>query len=127
MSNVELIKLFYTAFKNQDKDACLDLCDEKIQWQLADGMPNGGTYVGKKAVFEEYFPKMLSNFKEFHAVPEQFIDMKDHVMVTGTYSGVSNSNKSFHVDFSHVYHIEGNKITQFRQFTDTQKILEPLT
>ena len=37
-------------------------------------MPNGGTYVGVKAVFEDYFPKMLSNFKEFHAIPERFLD-----------------------------------------------------
>ncbi|QDI88216.1 ketosteroid isomerase [Candidatus Nitrosopumilus sp. SW] len=127
MSNVELIKLFYNAFKNQDKNTCTDLCDDKIQWQLAEGMPSGGTYVGKKAVFDEYFPKMLSNFKEFHAVPEQFTDMKDHVMVTGTYSGISNSGKSFQVEFSHMYHIQDGKITQFRQFTDTQKIQESLT
>jgi len=69
---------------------------------------------------------MLSNFKEFHAVPEQFTDMKDHIMVTGMYSGVSNSGKSFEVPFSHVYHIENNKIVQFRQFTDTGIIQESL-
>ena len=126
MSNVELIKKFYIAFKNQDKETIFALCDDEIQWQLTEGMPNGGTYIGKKDVFEGYFPKMLSNFKEFHAVPEQFTDMKDHVMVTGMYSGVSNSGKSFEVPFSHVYKIENNKISQFRQFTDTQKIQESL-
>ena len=104
----------------------LDCCDEKIQWQLSDGMPNGGTYLGKQAIFDEYFPNMLSNFKEFHAVPEQFTDMKDYVMVTGKYSGLSNSDKQFEVSFSHVYHIQDNKIIQFRQFTDTQTIQESL-
>ena len=126
VSNVELIKKFYTAFKNQQKDIFLDMCDEKIQWQSAEGMPNGGTYVGKQEVFEKYFPDMLSNFKEFHAIPEQFTDMNDHVMVTGKYSGISNKDKSFEVQFSHVYHIQDNKITRFRQFTDTQKIQESL-
>ncbi len=126
MSNVELIKKFYLAFKNKDKDVLLDCCDEKIQWQLSDGMPNGGTYLGKQAIFDEYFPKMLSNFKEFHAVPEQFTDLKYYVMVTGKYSGVSINNKSFEVSFSHVYNIQNNKIIQFRQFTDTQKIQDSL-
>jgi hypothetical protein len=126
MSNVELIKKFYSAFKSQQKDIFLDMCDEKIQWQLAEGMPNGGTYFGKQEVFEKYFPDMLSNFKEFHAIPEHFIDMKDHVMVNGKYSGVSNKDKSFEVQFSHVYYIQDNKITRFRQFTDTQKIQESL-
>ena len=126
MSNVDLIKKFYSAFKNKEKDILLDCCDEKIQWQLSDGMPNGGTYVGKEAIFDEYFPKMLSNFKEFHAIPEQFTDMKDYLMVSGKYCGLSNNDKSFEVSFSHVYYIRENKIIQFRQFTDTQKIQESL-
>ena len=89
-------------------------------------MPNGGTYLGKQAIFDEYFPKMLSNFKEFDAVPEQFTDLKYYVMVTGKYSGVSINNKLFEVSFSHVYNIQNNKIIQFRQFTDTQKIQDSL-
>jgi len=126
MSNVELIGKFYTAFKNKDKETYLSLCDDNIEWQLADGMPNGGRYIGKSAVFEEYFPQMLSNFKEFHAIPEQITDIKDHVMVTGKYTGISNKEKSFDVPFSHVYHIQNEKIVQFRQFTDTDKINESL-
>ncbi|MFB5607714.1 MAG: nuclear transport factor 2 family protein [Candidatus Nitrosomaritimum yanchengensis] len=126
MSNVELIQKFYVAFKNKDKETYLSLCDDNIEWQLADGMPNGGRYIGKSAVFEEYFPRMLSNFKEFHAIPEQITEMKDHVMVTGKYTGISNKEKSFDVQFSHVYHIQNEKIVQFRQFTDTDKINESL-
>ena len=126
MSNVELIEKFYAAFKNKDKETYLSLCDDNIEWQLADGMPNGGRYIGKSAVFEEYFPQMLSNFKEFHAIPEQITDMKDHVMVTGKYTGISNKEKPFDVPFSHVYHIQNEKIVQFRQFTDTDKINESL-
>jgi ketosteroid isomerase-like protein len=89
-------------------------------------MPNGGVFVGKDAVFKEYFPKMLSHFKEFHTIPENITDMKDHVMVTGKYQGVSKTGKSFTVSFSHVYHIKNNKIIQFRQFTDAEKIAESL-
>lgn len=126
MSNVELIQKFYNAFKNKDEETYLSVCDDNIEWQLANGMPNGGKYVGKSAVFEEYFPKMLSNFKEFHAIPEHIVDMKDHIMVTGKYHGISNAGKSLDVGFSHVYHIKNNKIVQFRQFTDTEKIQEVL-
>ena len=122
MSNGELIKKFYHAFKNKDKETYLALCDENIEWQLSEGMPNGGKFVGKDAVFKEYFPKMLSNFKEFHVIPEHISDMKEHVMVTGKYQGISKKGKTFEVFFSHVYHIKDNKIVQFRQFADTEKI-----
>ena len=48
-----------------------------------DGMPNGGRYVGLKSVFEEYFPKMLSHFEEFHANPTEFLCIDDKVIVFG--------------------------------------------
>jgi uncharacterized protein len=90
------------------------------------GMPNGGKYVGVKAIFEDYFPNMLSNFKEFHANPEEFLESKDNVIVLGRYLGVSKIGKTFDVPFSHIYDIKENKILKFRQFTDTQKIHESL-
>jgi len=126
MSNLDLIKKFYIAFKNKDKDTYLNMCDENIQWQTSKEMPNGGKYVGKKEIFENYFPKMLENFKEFHAIPEQILDLKDHIMVTGRYQGISKKGKKFDIPFSHVYHIQENKIIQFRQFTDTEKFQNSL-
>jgi len=69
---------------------------------------------------------MLSNFKEFHANPEQFTEIKDQVLVTGTYSGISNKERIFKVPFSHIYRIQDNKIIQFRQFTDTKIIQDSI-
>lgn len=125
--NVELIKKFYIAFKKQNKQFYLQLCDEKIEWISMDGMPNGGKYMGKDAVFYEYFPNMLSNFKEFHAEPTKFLSVKNMVIVFGRYRGLSVFNKKFDVPFSHVYTIKNKKIIQFQQFTDTKKIQDSLT
>ncbi|WP_048118846.1 nuclear transport factor 2 family protein [Nitrosopumilus adriaticus] len=125
MSNLQIIKEFYDSFRNKDKKY-LDLCDDEIQWITTEDMPNGGKYVGVKAVFEDYFPKMLSNFKEFHAIPEQFLDFKDHIMVIGKYQGISIKDKNFEVQFSHVYLLQENKIVQFRQFTDAKVISDSL-
>ena len=33
MSNEELIKQFYVAIKNHDKETYLKLCDKNIEWQ----------------------------------------------------------------------------------------------
>ena len=127
MSNEELIRKFYTAFKNNDTESYRQLCDEKIEWTTLEGMPSSGKYIGIKAVFEDYFPKMLSNFVEFHAIPEIFLEANEHVTVVGRYQGVSKQGKEFDVPFSHLYQIKGNKIIKFRQFTDTKKIHESLT
>ena len=89
-------------------------------------MPHGGKYVGLKAIFEDYFPNMLSHFKEFHALPEEYIESEDYVTVIGKYQGISKSDKNFEVPFSHVYYIQENKIKEFRQFTDTKTIQDSL-
>lgn len=126
MSNVELIQKFYNAFKNKDMKIIQQLCDEKIEWNTLKGMPHGGKYVGSDAIFNDYFANMLSNFKEFHAIPEEYLDSKNHVIVIGRYTGISKQEKEFDVPFSHIYEIRDNKIFKFRQFTDTQKIQESL-
>ena len=127
MSNEELIKKFYVAFKNKDMKIINQVCDESIEWNTLKGMPHGGKYVGLKAIFEDYFPNMLSNFKEFHAIPDEYLESKDHVTVIGRYQGISKIGKKFEVPFSHVYLVQENKIKQFRQYTDTKTIQESLS
>ncbi len=80
----------------------------------------------KRYSFQRILSKKVIKLKEFHAIPEHISDMKNHVMVTGKYQGISKKGKSFEVSFSHVYHIKDNKIVQFKQFTDTGKITESL-
>ena len=126
MSNEELVRKFYTAFKNNDTVAYHQLCDENIEWITLEGMPHGGRYVGIKAIFEDYFPNMLSNFTEFHAIPETYLESEEHVSVIGRYQGTSKQGKKFDVPFSHIYQIKDNKILKFKQFTDTKKIQESL-
>jgi hypothetical protein len=88
-------------------------------------MPNGGTYVGKEAIFEEYFPKLFSSFAEFHATADEFLDAGDTVIVLGKYQVMTKkSRKKFESPFAHVYTIKNGKITKFRQYADTIKIQE---
>jgi hypothetical protein len=126
MSHEELIKKFYLAFKNKDMKTIHQLCDEQIEWITVKGMPHGGKYVGLKAIFEDYFPNMLYNFEEFHAIPETYLESKNHMTVIGRYEGISIKKKRFDIPFSHIYEIKENKIIKFKQFTDTQKLQESL-
>ena len=126
LGNVDLIKDFYNYFKKQDKLSYLKLCDDNIEWITMRDMPNGGRYVSKQEVFEQYFPKMLSNFKEFHATPEEFLDEGDNVIVLGKYHGIGSGDKKFQSPFVHVYTIRDKKIIKFRQYTDTIKIQDVL-
>lgn len=126
MSNVELVKRFYSLFREGDRQRYLSFCEDTIVWHTMEGMPAGGRYVGKDAVFGEYFPKMLASFSEFHAHPEEYLDAGGSVIVLGRYSGRSKAGKEFEAPFAHVYTIRGNRIALFRQYTDTAKIHQAL-
>ena len=85
--NVDLVKEFYLQFKNQSKQSYMDLIDDNVEWITMEYMPNGGKYIGKSDVFEKYFPAMLSNFKEFHAIADEYLDVEnDSVLVLGSYT-----------------------------------------
>lgn len=120
-SNVYLVRKFYESLKSDDK-SYLEMCTDDIEWMVMKNMPNGGTFVGKVAVFDEYFPNMLRNFSEFHALTEEFLDAGQNVIVTGRYVGTSNIGRKFDVPFAHIHTIRGNKISRFRQFTDASII-----
>ena len=121
MDNIELVKKFYALFGKQDS-TFLELCDDSIEWTVMKNMPNGGTHVGKKNVFDGYFPKLFANFSQFHVVTGEFIPVDNRVIVFGTYKLVSKSQKKFDAPFVHIYTIQNNKITKFRQYSDTQEI-----
>jgi uncharacterized protein len=125
-NNEKLVKDFYDSFKNRGQ-VHRNFCLDNIEWITMDGMPNGGRYVGLESVFEEYFPKMLSNFEEFHANPTEFLCIDNKVIVFGTYCGQTKIGKNFIVPFCHLYTIKDDKIFQFKQYTDTQIIHEAMT
>lgn len=118
MSNVELVKKFYELFGKCDK-AFLELCDDNIEWRVMENMPNGGTHVGKKDVFDGYFPKLFANYSEFHVEIGEYMEKESRVIVFGTYKITSKSSKKFDAPFVHIYTIQNNKIAKFRQYTDT--------
>lgn len=128
-SNVDLVKEFYIQFKNQGKQSYMDLIDDNVEWITMEYMPNGGKYIGKSDVFEKYFPAMLSNFKEFHAIADEFLDMgNDSVLVLGSYAVKPKKNiYDIKIPFAHIYKIRNNKIYKFRQYTDTAKLHKILT
>ena len=123
-SNREVIKKFYDSFKRNN--TLNDFFHDNVEWITIGGMPNGGRYVGIKAIMEDYFPKMLSHFGEFHALPKEFLARKDRVVVFGKYHVKSKSGKKGKIPFCHVYTLQEQKILKFEQHIDAKKIQEYL-
>ncbi len=127
MNNVELIKSLYQSFAAGDVPAVLQSFGENIEWTEAEGFPYGGTYRGGEAVLQNVFMKFATEWTDFKAVPDEFLDAGERIVTLGNYSGSYNqTGKSMNVPFAHVWTLENGKIVKFVQYTDTLKVAEAL-
>src|SRR6478672_6635699 len=85
----------YAAFARGDLDAVLADMHDEIEWQQAQGLPHGGTYNGVAEVRANIFDPLDRDWwSEFSAVPDEFLDAGDEVIVLGRYRGVAKQTGS---------------------------------
>jgi ketosteroid isomerase-like protein len=126
---VEIVKRSYDAFARKDMDGVLGDMHPDIEWQQAQGLPHGGTYHGLEAVKLNIFDPLDADWwDEFTAVPDEFLDAGDQVVVMGRYRGVAKgTGKRLDVPFVHVWTLERGLAIRFRQFLDTAGWVAALT
>ena len=129
MSSVDLVKRSYAAFALGDMDGVLGDMDPEIEWQQAQGLPHGGTYHGLEEVRRNIFDPLDAEWwDEFSAVPTEFLDAGDEVVVLGRYRGVAKgTGKHLDVPFVHIWAVRGERAVRFRQFLDTAGWIEALS
>jgi len=120
MTNLNALKAVYDGFAKGDIPAVLELLSKEIEWTEAEGFPYGGTYHGTRAVLEGVFMRLGSEWDGYAAVPEEFVDGGETVVVLGEYSGkYKKTGRSFRAKFAHVWRVQGGKAIRFTQYTDT--------
>ncbi|HET9530805.1 MAG TPA: nuclear transport factor 2 family protein [Blastocatellia bacterium] len=120
MNNLNLVQGVYDAFAKGDIPVVIGFLSPDIDWTEAEGFPYGGTYRGPDAVLEGVFMRLGTEWEGFAAVPDEFIDGGDTVVVLGRYSGkYKATGKSFQSDFAHVWKVREGKAVRFVQYTDT--------
>jgi ketosteroid isomerase-like protein len=128
MSNLEAVRATYAAFAKGDIASVLGFLDANIAWTEAEGFPYAGTYNGPQAVLSGVFMRLGGEWDGFAAVPDEFLDAGDAIVVLGKYSGTFKATgKSFKADFAHVWKISQGKAVRFLQYVDTllvQRALE---
>ena len=121
MSSVEIVKRSYVAFAKKDMAGVMGDMHPDIEWQQAQGLPHGGTYHGLEEVRRNVFEPLDAEWwDEFSAVPDEFLDAGDEVVVIGRYKGIAKgTGKRLDVPFVHVWTLRGELAVRFRQFLDT--------
>src|ERR1035438_8305088 len=121
-ANVDLIQSLYAAFARGDGPAVLASMDPAIVWNEAENFPyaDRNPYVGHAAVAEGIFFRLATEWDHFQALPSEFLDAGDTVVVLGYYKAAYKATGApFNAQFAHIWRLRDAKITAFQQYTDT--------
>jgi len=122
-SQIALIRKLYGA--RGDVNVFKSLLADDLEYDIAEGFPNGGVYRGLDTTFNEFFP-FLAAFDEFYAEGDEYFESGDHVIVLGHYFGLSKKGRRLKSRFAHFWTLRDGKIGRLQQTGDTLLIAQAL-
>ncbi|MGE0255903.1 MAG: nuclear transport factor 2 family protein [Alphaproteobacteria bacterium] len=97
-----------------------ELIDPDTIWEIAAGSHAAGTWRGRRAVFEDYFPKLRAPFASWGATVESIHADGDVVFGLGHYvARARGASEDRHIPFCHVWWVADGRIVRARQYADT--------
>jgi len=121
-ANLDLVRGIYSAFARGDMPAVLAAMSPDMVWNEAENFPyaDGNPYRGSDAILAGVFARLGGEWDGFAAVPEEFLDAGDTIIVLGRYRGTFKaSGRALDAQFAHVWRVREGKVAAFQQYTDT--------
>lgn len=113
--NVQMISSAYEAFSRGDIPAVLDMLDEAVEWEVADVLPQGGSFRGKEGV-GDFFQGLGAAWEKLELEIEDLLDANDHVVAVGRAEGALRGVGPAGYGFAHVFTLAGGAVTRFREY-----------
>jgi uncharacterized protein len=98
-----------------------------VRWEVVEGFPYGGVYVGLDDVLRNFFGRLFQDYENFVATGSEFFESSDRVIVLGVYTGrAKGTGKEFTARFAHVWTLQHGKIIRLQQCADTVQVTRAL-
>ena len=123
MNNLRTVQDLYDAFGRKDETRLRQLLAPDVEWIQCAGFPGGGRRKGVEEVLEKVFAGLHGEWRDWRVEIDEYLDAGASIVVLGRYAGThGQSGRSMEAVFAHVYEVEDQKITRFRQVADSQVI-----
>ncbi len=127
MNNTTMLRDLYAAFGRKDETRLRELLHPDVEWVQCAGFPGGGHRRGVDQVVEKVLGGLHSEWDDFRAEVEEYLETRNGVVVLGRYAGKhAVTKRSMTAVFAHVYDIEDDQIRHFRQYTDTYELVKAM-
>ena len=121
--NVQIVKDFFAAIGAYNKQDLLALVAADIEWIIpGEGWPLAGTYRGH-AELATVLQKASEEIETTYPTPPEFVAQGDRVLVIGVATGkIKATNKPFKDDWVFDITVRDGKVTNIREYIDTQAL-----
>src|SRR5258708_36117995 len=121
--NVQIVKDFFAAMGRGDKQGLLALSAEDIEWIIpGEDWPLAGTHRGH-AGMENLLQKANETLETSYPKPPELVAHGDGVLVVGFARGrIIATNKTFEDDWVFAITVRNGKLTNIREYIDTQAV-----
>jgi ketosteroid isomerase-like protein len=124
-ANVSVVRRMYAARGNPDVIG--EALAPDISWEVVEGFPYSGVYVGLGSVLHDFFGRLFQDFENFVATGFEFFESGEHVIALGNYTGRAKATqKEFTARFAHVWTLQRGKIVRLQQCADTVQLIRAL-
>ena len=120
--NVALVQAIYAAFGAGDVPGVVSRMSPDIVWNEAENFPyaDRNPYLGPEAILTGVFARLGTEWDGFAAIPDEYLDAGDAVVVLGRYHGTFKATgRALDAQLVHVWRVEDGKAVAFQQYTDT--------
>ena len=120
--NVALVQAIYAAFGAGDVPGVVSRMSPDIVWNEAENFPyaDRNPYLGPEAILTGVFARLGTEWEGFAAIPDEYLDAGDAVVVLGRYHGTFKATgRALDAQLVHVWRVEDGKAVAFQQYTDT--------
>jgi ketosteroid isomerase-like protein len=120
--NVQTVKDFFAAVGRGDKKGLLALSAEDIEWIIpGEDWPLAGTHRGHAGLADVL--QKASEMEISSPTPPEYVAQGDRVLVVGYAQGkVKATNKTFEDDWVFAITVRNGKLTNIREYIDTQAL-----
>jgi uncharacterized protein len=120
--NVQTVRDFFAAIGRGDREGLLALVAEDIEWIIpGEDWPLAGTHRGHAGLAD--LLQTASKSIETSTEPREFVAQGDRVLVVGFAKGkIKATNKTFEDHFVFAITVRGGKLTNIREYIDTQAL-----
>lgn len=121
-SAASTVLAFYDALATGDVPTALDRLGGDVIWHEAPGMPYEGPepYHGAQQVAEHVLARITADINALTLANREVTELGSTVAVLGSYSGTAaRSGRILDLPYLHVWTVIDDRITEFRQYTDT--------